>query len=152
MNIADITIRSAELFAAAARGDVEAVTALLAGGADPNFRDVLSGMTALHEAAVNGFDGIASVLIRNGADVNSCNNDTFSSPLGVALLAGRHEMVRLLIENEADLSKEEVESGLVEEARSFGRGNDVDLIRNRTTERCRESGKSDLEGGRVRTV
>jgi len=76
--------RIPDLFAAAERGDVEAVRALLA--ADPDLvraRDE-TGATALHVAAFHGHHAVADVLLAAGADVNARDGMYDATPLGWA--------------------------------------------------------------------
>ncbi|HUL78856.1 MAG TPA: ankyrin repeat domain-containing protein [Vicinamibacteria bacterium] len=85
---------SRRLVAAAARGDVPQVTALLRQGADPDAGD-RSGWTGLHQAAETGDLALARVLLEAGAspDLRSRARGT---PLDVAERAGRTELARLL--------------------------------------------------------
>ena len=61
-----------------------------------NVRDVFSGTTPLHEAAVNGNCEMIRLLVSKGANVNSTDNDSSSSPLGAAAIAGHLEACQLL--------------------------------------------------------
>lgn len=65
-----ITEEQRELFAAAARGDVEAVENLLEMGADIYAGDA-NHMTALHHAAMHAREKVIKVLIERGAEVNA---------------------------------------------------------------------------------
>jgi hypothetical protein len=76
--------RTAELFSAAERGDVEAVRALLA--AEPGLvraRDE-TGATALHVAAFHGHHAVEDALLSAGADVNARDGMYDATPLGWA--------------------------------------------------------------------
>lgn len=67
-----------DLFQAGARGDVAAVKAILARGADPNCRNFLS-MTPLMLAAGAGQQGVVDTLLASGAQLDA------ESPYGTAL-------------------------------------------------------------------
>src|SRR3989304_543697 len=88
------------LHIAAARGDINAVKALLEQRADVNKRDKNSS-TPLHEAASKGHANIVRLLIEKGADVNA-KSKVGHSPLHLAAFAGSLESVRLLVEKGAD--------------------------------------------------
>lgn len=62
-----------ELFRAAARGDIESVKSLVAGGANINAKDS-NGWTPLMHAAWNGKTVIVLNLLVSGADVQAVNN------------------------------------------------------------------------------
>jgi ankyrin repeat protein len=94
------------LIAAAAEGHVEAVRALLAAGADMELATVENEWlgpttTALMAAAREGRAGVVTALIEAGAGVNR-TNDRGESALFVACGCGHAEIVRLLLEAEAD--------------------------------------------------
>ena len=98
---------SSALHRAAARGDKEAVEALLARGADVNAPDQEAELdhqptTALHWAAAGGHVAVAEVLIAKGANVN-VGKGTGSTPLHMAARRGNKEMVELLIRKGADV-------------------------------------------------
>jgi hypothetical protein len=90
--------RLSPLSQAAAQGNTDAVTMLLRYGADPNIRTqrdpgpLTSAVEALQTEC-------ARLLIKAGADVSAHGNATFS-PLQLAQLTGKHDLVRLL-EDEA---------------------------------------------------
>jgi len=90
------------LHIAAARGDINAVKALLEQRADVNKRDKNSS-TPLHEAASKGHANIVRLLIEKGADVNA-KSKVGHSPLHLAAFAGSLESVRLLVEKGADIN------------------------------------------------
>lgn len=116
------------LLAAASRGRLEEVRALLLAGANVNFRDVFHGGTSLHKVAKIGDCLIAEELLKHGADPNICTSNTSSSPLGSAALAGHQNMVKLLIDNGGRLSIEDYESGLIDECRRDGLEEIADLL------------------------
>ncbi|KAK8009845.1 hypothetical protein PG990_008810 [Apiospora arundinis] len=90
------------LHEAAHNGRSEMMKYLLQGGADPTAAD-LSGNTPLHDAARFGKKAPIQILLRYNVDVNVQNNQSGRlSPLMVAALAGRTDVMRLLIEHGAD--------------------------------------------------
>ena len=83
-------------------GELLAVTELLlASGADINAR-MKSGEIPLHRAALNNYTRIAQALLDGGADINCQDTDNRDTPLHVAARVGHADMVRLLIEHDAD--------------------------------------------------
>ncbi len=114
-------------------GDVEGVRLLISQGADVNarsegnyrtplhwaamegHRDIVElllahdagvntgRITALHYAAKKGHKEIAELLIANGADVNAKNREG-QTPVDVAVVRNRSDLVKLLIEKGADIS------------------------------------------------
>ncbi len=69
-----------ELFAAAERGDVERVEALLDGGLDVNIVDA-NQMTPLHHAAMHAREKVIQALVDRGADVNATDMKGGFTPL-----------------------------------------------------------------------
>lgn len=53
------------------------------------------GATALHNAAYGGFSEIVEALIQAGADINLSNR--YYSPIQVAIMKGRHKVVKILL-------------------------------------------------------
>jgi hypothetical protein len=92
---------SEELWAAARKGDAQAVKALLAKGAEVNAK-TRYGATALTYAADRGYLGIAKILVEHGAVVNA--KDTFygAPPLTWAAYNGHVEVVKYLLEKGAE--------------------------------------------------
>ena len=80
-------------------GRIEAVTMLLANGADARVADA-DGDTPLHHAARSSDAGVAALLLDAGALIDACNNDGFS-PLGVACASGNWRLARFLLEHGA---------------------------------------------------
>ena len=64
--------------------------------------------TALHHAAQNGFDSIVVLLLENGFEIES-ETDEGKTPLAVAAVAIRLEVVRILLTRGADPSKKNLE-------------------------------------------
>jgi ankyrin repeat protein/uncharacterized protein DUF3471 len=89
-----------DFFAAARKGDVAAVKALLDKGVDVNAKTNY-GATALSYACDKGHVEVVKLLLERGADVNV--KDTFYGevPLGWALSHGHVEVVKLLLERGA---------------------------------------------------
>ena len=88
---------------AAMRGDVVAVQALLAEGADVN-EPQGDGMTALHWSAHNGDASLARILLDAGADVAAGTRIGHYTPLHLAAQAGAGEVVEMLLGAKADPS------------------------------------------------
>ena len=89
-----------DFFAAARKGDVAAVKALLDKGVDVNAKTNY-GATALSYACDKGHTELVKLLIERGADVNV--KDTFYGevPIGWALSHNHTEIIKLLIEHGA---------------------------------------------------
>ena len=92
--------KNEEFFAAARKGDVAAVKALLDKGVDVNSK-TRYGATALSYACDKGHLEVIRLLIERGADVNV--KDTFygEMPLGWALSHGYVEVIKLLLDKGA---------------------------------------------------
>ena len=91
------------VWAAAERGNIQALELLLSHGASHSVADVY-GSTALAEAASNGHDRAVSLLIKSGADVNQPNHDG-CTPLYRAVGNGHKGAVALLLKAGADINK-----------------------------------------------
>ena len=86
------------LHAAAARGDLAAVNALMSRGADPNARDGLDKATPLHFAAGGGYLPVVQALLDAGADVHGEGDDHELGVLGWATcFRSYHEAVARLL-------------------------------------------------------
>lgn len=85
-------------------GHEEAVTLLLARGANPNLaaRNAMK-VAALHAASAAGSFGIARALIEAGADVNAVQQAGFT-PLHAAAMTGQLQLAKLLLDRGADAS------------------------------------------------
>lgn len=92
---------STPLMSAALYGDAESVRLLLEAGADPNIRNA-AGATALMWA-VDDPDK-TRLLIRSGADVNARSDDGRTPLLIAATWRGSYEVVRLLLDHQANPS------------------------------------------------
>lgn len=94
---------SAGLIEAVRAGKLADVSALLAKGADANIRGP-QNITPLLVAASMGNVPIAKALLAKGAHVNVQDSSSWQvSPLMAAALAGRLDMMKLLLDNKADL-------------------------------------------------
>jgi ankyrin repeat protein len=106
--LADLLLeRGAELdlFAAAARGEAERITALLAESPDLVGAHSPDGWTALHLAAHFGHAESVALLLINGADVSARSANALANTALHAALAGRHrEVAELLLANGADVN------------------------------------------------
>ncbi len=90
-----------ELLEAAEAGDIAAVEALLAAGAQVNDASP-SGETALMRATSKGRLNVVRLMLKAGADLNVRRADGMS-PLIYAAFFGHTDVVQLLIDNGADL-------------------------------------------------
>ncbi|XP_039773044.1 potassium channel KOR2 [Panicum virgatum] len=90
---------------AAYHGDLFRLKGLISAGADPSKPDY-DGRTALHVAALRGYEDIVRFLIQRGANVNSI--DKFgNSPLLLALKSGHDRITSLLVKHGAVLNLED---------------------------------------------
>ena len=80
-------------------GRPDAVTTLLANGADPRATDA-EGNTPLHFAARSSDPGVAALLLDAAAELEALNGEGWS-PLGVACAAGNWRLARFLLERGA---------------------------------------------------
>ncbi len=87
---------------AAARGDREAVKALLKQAADVNAAQG-DGMTALHWAAMNGDAELAQMLIFAGANVRATTRLGTYTPLYLASQQGHGSVVQALVKAGGDV-------------------------------------------------
>lgn len=87
---------------AALANDADAVSKLLAEGADPNVAD-RSGFTPLHFAAEQGAIAAAEILLAAGAQVDATDSHG-NTPLAAAVFnsRGRDELIQLLRRHGAD--------------------------------------------------
>jgi ankyrin repeat protein len=84
-----------DLIAAAKRGDVEAVRALIAKGANVNTRTTY-GATALHFAADRGHLEVVKALVEAGADVNAKDDFYKITPATMAMMHKQREVADYL--------------------------------------------------------
>jgi ankyrin repeat protein len=96
------SLKKEELHFAAIAGDRDAVSALLASGANPNAFDDL-GKTPLHYAAERAHLEVMKVLLQSGADVNAHDEARIgNTPLGEVAGSCSLEVARILVEAGAD--------------------------------------------------
>src|SRR5205807_2665001 len=86
------------LWAAVRAGDVAAVRAAVANGADGNARNEY-GVTALWIAAGKGNLDVVESLVGKGADVNARDDIWYQTPLTAAVGSSKVDMVRFLIKS-----------------------------------------------------
>ncbi|MGW5646089.1 ankyrin repeat domain-containing protein [Saccharopolyspora sp. NPDC003752] len=90
--------RNTLLFQAIRHRDAESVREQLARGADPDHRDVDSGLTALMAAAGRADGATVRLLLAAGADVHAADSAAGATALHKACQGGSPEVVRLLVE------------------------------------------------------
>lgn len=84
------------LMMASAMGNLDVVSTLLEGGANPNTRHAFGKTTALHFAAEVGRAEVVKILCSKGADVEA-EKTTGGGPLHSAADANQTEVVRVLV-------------------------------------------------------
>jgi ankyrin repeat protein len=92
------------LMTAARTGKVGAVKALLAHGADINFKESRRGQTALMWAAAEGNTAVVEELVERGADIHAKTKSGFT-PLLFAVREGRIGVVQALLKIGADVNE-----------------------------------------------
>ncbi|KAF8714844.1 hypothetical protein HU200_027378 [Digitaria exilis] len=108
---------------AAYHGDLFRLKGLISAGADPSKPDY-DGRTALHVAALRGYEDIVRFLIQRGANVNSI--DKFgNSPLLLALKSGHDRITSLLAKHGAALNLDDA-GGYLSRVVTDGR---IDLLK-----------------------
>ncbi len=88
--------REEQWFAAARRGDTQAVSELLRAGVDVN-AVTRYGVTALTYASRHGHTAVVKLLLDAGANVNAADRFYHGTPLSAAASEGHAEIVRLLL-------------------------------------------------------
>lgn len=99
--VAAASIADSPVADAAMKGDIAAVRALIAKGADVSAPRG-DGMTALHWAAERGDSGLAATLIRAKASVKATTRVGGYTPLHLAARGGHNEIVIALLKAGAD--------------------------------------------------
>jgi ankyrin repeat protein len=105
------------LMFAAFNGHSEIVLALLEGGAGVDRRDLM-GRTALLYASTGPFPETVKILLDKGAKPNIIDSDEHFTPIMHAAAEGNLDVVKILLEYEADLSLTDVDG---DDAESFAR-------------------------------
>jgi ankyrin repeat protein len=88
-------------YAAAYNNSEKHARALLAAGANPNFKD-LDGMTPLHWTAVSGNDAVAKAILAHGGNVDDTDN-LGDCALSQSIRANRYEIISLLLRHAPNL-------------------------------------------------
>ena len=99
-------LEDTELIEAIRDKDLELVNKALVNGERATAKSRL-GKYAILEAAETGSVDIAQLLIDNGANVNVVYRKTGETPLQAAAARGYEEMAELLVEEEAELDRED---------------------------------------------
>lgn len=99
--------RNSKLFVASYDGDVAAVRALLAEGADINFKDK-EGNTALMAASSQGHLPVVQILLAKGADVNAKTNSG-DTALTLASEDGQLKVVQILLSKKVDINAKDID-------------------------------------------
>ena len=90
------------LHAAAQKGRVSEVVALLAGGADVDAEQGSARWTALHYASENDHAGVVRALIDAGAEVNKTSGLVQNTPFSLAACYGNLAVCKMLLAAGAD--------------------------------------------------
>jgi ankyrin repeat protein len=132
---------ASELHDAVRSGDVVAVEARLAAGAEVDETDFILG-TPLHLAVAQGNTSIAQVLIEHGADVNVPSEQKGSRPLHLAARFGDAAMLVLLLENGAEIdSLDDYQRTPLHRAAEKGHGDVVRVLIERGADVTAREGK-----------
>ena len=91
------------LHTAASKGNIKAIDRLVKEGNDLDERDD-EGMTPLIRAINMNQKESVAVLLKNGANVNTPDTQFLNTPLHYAVIQGNSSIVRLLIEQKADIT------------------------------------------------
>ncbi len=89
------------VMAAEVKNHVELLEYLLAEGADPNLANA-QGRTPLYVASMIGHTGAVDILLRFNADPNVSIDSPYPTPLMIAAINNRAEVVRVLLDAGAD--------------------------------------------------
>jgi ankyrin repeat protein len=129
VNSADASRALTALHMAAFNGHVETVKYLLEKGAVVDCRDS-EGKTPLIHACTGPFAAAARVLIEAGADVNARESTEGFTPLMMAAGLGQPEVVRLLLEKQADKSLlDQDQESAADHARNSGHAEIVEILK-----------------------
>lgn len=89
------------IWSAALEGNIARVRQLLASGTNVDSID-MAGYTALHYAARSGSIDVCEVLLQSSANVNAVTRAGLATPLQRAALAGKEQVLELLLKYGAD--------------------------------------------------
>lgn len=100
-NAEESLIQEADIWTAAAFGDVTRVENLAENGTDINAKEPAGGGSPLIVAALYGQNGVVRLLLDRGAEMNLKNKEG-STALHVAAFFGQPEVVEVLLDKGAD--------------------------------------------------
>ena len=95
------TARNHSLLKAAAEGQTRRVEHLIGLGADPDLAD-RKGLTALHLAALNGFEDTVEALLAHFVDINP-HSEIYGTPLCLAAVRSRTNVIDVLLRGKANI-------------------------------------------------
>lgn len=101
IEIVERVLEISKIASAAIRRNEKEVLRLLESGVDPNARDY-GGSVALHYAAAQDNVTMCGALLRHGANIDEIYPGNGNTPLLVALMSGKTNAARFLIENGAN--------------------------------------------------
>lgn len=132
LKIADTPASQAtkDLWAASQSGDVAAVKAALAAGADIegiDFSENKNGRRALNYAALNNKPDVIEALLAAGADIESQNRTRFT-PLHHAAEAGSIEAIKVLLKHGANKRAKMYRGGIPQQIAEYKGHRDAALL------------------------
>ncbi|KAL7072709.1 hypothetical protein ACQ4LE_007685 [Meloidogyne hapla] len=102
-HLSKVKFQNRDIFLSACQsGDEDEVEELLKKGSDINSSNI-DGVTALHQAVIDGNMDIVRFLVQHNADVNAQDNEGWT-PLHTAVCCGNLNIAKYLYENNADLA------------------------------------------------
>lgn len=101
--------KTADLFQAASRGNVNDVKFYVRKDPEALNRANENGMYPIHLAAMNGHDKVLQVLLKAGADVNTPHSRVQATPLQYAATGGHIEAARALLDAKANVNAKDSE-------------------------------------------
>merc|ERR1712034_261816 len=104
VNLQSLEDKKTPLIAAAYYGHFKIIQLLLKEGAEIDYNSNCNG-TALYCAVENAYLDIVEYLIQNKADVNLRTIEVGITPLSLATLKDNFEIVKILLDNGADVNK-----------------------------------------------
>lgn len=112
MEVGPATLPPAPLHEAARRGDIETIERLVAEGTDIDEANQYQVFTPLTLAAHEASPEVVRRMIELGASIDGDGGPrVFSAPLGMAVLGGKLDNVKLLVEHGADVNVRDPEAG-----------------------------------------